>query len=329
MTYDPDLVNSLSVQGQLTPASGTIKMSIPKSLIGSPGNGTKFTSVTGYAFSQRGALLPMAAGQPNPTSLPTQIDASGASTFVVGQAGPQFDGVVEVSIDDPNFNAPRQATIAADINQSSWQLQLSGSDLVPGPHTVYVRQRINGRDPSSVVSLPFNVADTIEQSVSSLVSFSTANPRSNLGVSSYDLSMRNTSTLTIFPPLRLELASITSTSGVVTVANADNGLPGAGAVWDYSTKLGSDGVLTSNELSGSRNIRFNNPNNEAFTVTFNVFGNLPRGASSATATSTSESSGDNTQSGSDGSASGTVTGVVLKLTYNPLLNNITIQILKP
>ena len=79
----------------------------------------------------------------------------------------------------------------------------------------------------------------------------------------------------------------------MTVVNADNGLPGAGASWDYSTKLGSDGTLTANELSGARNIRLSNPNNEAFTVTFNVVGNLPRssfGGSSSSSGETSEGS---------------------------------------
>src|SRR4029078_5954859 len=111
ITYDPDLVNSLSVQGSITnTAPGTITMTIPRALVGSPANGTLFTSVTGYAFSERGALLPMAAGTGNPSSLPIKVDASGAASYVVWQGGPQLAGVVEISLDDPNFTAPPPAT---------------------------------------------------------------------------------------------------------------------------------------------------------------------------------------------------------------------------
>jgi hypothetical protein len=133
-------------------------MTIPRALVGSPANGTQFTSVTGYAFSERGALLPMAAGTGNPSSLPIKVDASGAASYVVGQGGPQLDGVVEVSLDDPNFSAPRTATIGDAINGNSWSLTLAGAELVPGAHTAYVRQRINGRDSSPAVSVAFHVA---------------------------------------------------------------------------------------------------------------------------------------------------------------------------
>src|SRR5205807_1951565 len=107
--------------------------------------------------------------------------------------------------------------------------------------------------------------------------------------------IKNTSTQTIYAPMRVEVASITSASGRVTVANADNGGTGAGAVWDYSTKLGSDNALTSNEVSASRTVKFNNPNNEPFTVNFNIIGNLAR----ATAGGSSSSS----SAGGSGSAS--------------------------
>jgi hypothetical protein len=331
-TYDPDLVNSQSVQGTITgTAPGTIKMTIPKTLIGSPANGTTFTSVTGYSMSERGILLPMASGQPNPSSMPVQVDASGAATYVVGQGGPKFDGVVEVSLDDANLTSPQAAAVTADFNQNTWQLQLSGNALVPGAHTAYVRQRSNGRSPSPVVTVAFTVANTVEQSVTSMVSLLTANPKTTLGASSYDVSVKNISSQSILAPMRLELASITSASGSVTVANADNALTGVGAVWDYSAKLGTDNTLTANELSSSRNLKFNNPKNEPFTVTFNVIGNLARGSSSSMMAGDSSS---NLQSGkssdtANASATGGVMTALYKLVYNPILNTVTIELLKP
>jgi len=190
-----------------------------------------------------------------------------------------------------------------------------------------VRQRINGRDPSPVVSRSFTVASTIEQSVTSMVNLLTANSRSSLGVSSYDVSMKNISSASIFAPMRVEVASITSASGTVTVANSDNGQTGVGAVWDYSTKLGADNTLTANETSAARNLRFNNPKNEAFTVTFNIVGNLPRSASGGSSSSTSSGGGGSGGTGgSDSTTTTSVTNLVFQITYNPLLN--ALQVLK-
>src|SRR5262249_35710459 len=131
----------------------------------------------------------------------------------------------------------------------------------------------------------------IEQNVNSLVSLQTSNASSAFGVSSFDLAIKNTSTQTIFVPLRAEVAQLTSSSGKVTVKNADNGGNGAGALWDYSSSVGSDNMLTAAEVSLSRNLKFNNPNNEAFTVTFNVIGNLTNPGNGPSSPSGSPSGG--------------------------------------
>ena len=331
ITYDPDLVNSLSVTGEITRTlNGSIKITIPKSLVGTPANGAKFTSVTGYSFSQHGPLLPMASGLGNPSSMPTLVDASGAATYTAGQGGAQLDGVVEISIDDPNFGSPAIASFASDaVNNNGWTLQLNTTALAPGAHTAYIRQRINGREPSAVMTRAFNIADTIEGSVTSLVNLTTANPKTLAGVSSFDVSMKNISSQTIYGPVRLEIDSISSASGTVTAANADNAQTGAGAIWDYSAKLGADGILSPNEDSAVRTLRFNNTKNEAFTVTFKVIGNLPRGSSSSMTNGGSSGEKNATDNMSSSSATATITGVLFRLTYNPLLNTVTIQILKP
>ena len=331
ITYNPDAVNSLSVQGSVTnTVPGTITMKIPRTLLGNATNGTIFTTVTGYAFSERGPLAPAVGGTPNVTSLPIQVDTAGALTYTIGDGAARLDGVVEVSIDDPNFTSPRAASLGDAISTNSWSLQLSGADLVVGAHTAYVRQRINGRAPSPVRSVTFTVSSTIEQSVTSLVSLSTSNARTSPGVSSYDMTIWNTSGTTVFAPLRIEVASITSASGRVTVANADNGKTAAGAAWDYSTRLGIDNALTSNEFSAARNLRFNNPNNEAFTVTFNVIGNVDRSAAGGSSGSSSSGGGSSGGAASSGtSPTSTITSALYSLTYNPLLNTVTSKLIKP
>jgi hypothetical protein len=218
----------------------------------------------------------MVSGQPNPSSLPIQVDASGAATYTMGDAVPQLDGVVEISFDDPNFATPRLATLGEAVNDNHWQLQLSGSELVVGPHTAYVRQRINGHNPSPVVSVSYTIFATVEQSVNSLATLGTTNVSFVSGIMSFDLTVQNTSTQTIYAPMRVEVVSITSASGTVRAINADNGMSGAGALWDYSNRLGADGVLSPGEISGTRHMRFSDPQAEMFTVTFNVIGNLPR-----------------------------------------------------
>jgi PKD repeat protein len=332
ITYNPDAVNSLSVQGSINAAApGTITMKIPKSLIGNPANGTVFTSVTGYTMTERGPLAPSTgSGTANPTSLPIQVDAAGALSYTIGDATPQLNGVVEVSIDDPNFAAPRLATLGDVVNANTWSLQLSGSALFAGAHTAYVRQRLNGQPTSAVVSVAYTVSATVEQSVTSLVSLATANARSSLGVTQYDMTIKNTSTATLYAPMRIEVASISSASGRVTVANADNGKTGAGASWDYSPKLGADNALTANEVSGPRTMKFNNPNNEVFTVNFNVIGNIDRSSAGGSSSSSSSGGGGSGGSASTGtSATSTVTTMLYSLTYNPLLNSFASKLIKP
>jgi hypothetical protein len=175
---------------------------------------------------------------------------------------------------------------------------------------------------------------TIEQVVNSLVSLQASNPGSAPGVSSFDLAIKDSSAQTIYTPLRAEVAQLSSSSGKVTVANADNGQAGAGALWDYSALVGSDSVLSPGELSGARSLRFNNPNGEPFSVTFNVVGSLARTDSGA-GTSAGTTTGGTTQTATSSAATGatatvgTTTSTVFKATYNPLLKTVTIQLVKP
>src|SRR5882762_9116977 len=129
-----------------------------------------------------------------------------------------------------------------------------------------------------------------DQNVTSLVALQMTNASSASGINSFNLAIKDTSTQAIFTPLRAEVAQISSASGRVTVANADNAQTGAGANWSYSSQVGGDNVLSSAEVSSARSLRFRNSNNESFTVTFNVMGNLlytgpsccsPTGASSS------------------------------------------------
>lgn len=336
ITYNPEPTKSLQVQGSIVNAKdGVITMRVPKSLVGNPPAGAEFHTVTGYAMSERGPLVPVGTNQaPSVTSLPIQIDAAAAFTYAAGDGGPRMDGAVEFSLDDANFTAPRQAAFPDAVNSDRWQVALSAQELTPGAHTLYVRQRVNGRERSPVATVTFNVSSTVERVVTTLTSLEARNTSASAGVVSYDLHVRNaSSSQTIFAPLALRVAKLTSASGRVTAANADNSQTGAGATFDFSNLTGGDGALSPGELSGARRLRFNNPSNEAFTVEFEVVGHLPRtsgtgGASSSGASSGGEA-GASSSSGPSSSTVGALASGVLSVSYNPLTGMVSVELLQP
>jgi len=114
------------------------------------------------------------------------------------------------------------------------------------------------------------------------------------------------------------------------VKNADNSQTGMGALWDYGSFVGTDNILSAGELSGARTLKFNNPNNETFTVTFNVIGNLanPGNGSSSSSSSPSGGGGSGGSSGTSTvtSTTNTITRMVFQVTYNPLLNTLTVKL---
>jgi hypothetical protein len=177
----------------------------------------------------------------------------------------------------------------------------------------------------------FDPKPSSEQNVNSLVALQTSNPASASGFSSFNLAIKDTSSQTIFTPLRLEVAQVSSASGTVAVANADNSLSGAGANWSYNSLVGGDNALSSMEVSGVRLLKFRNANNEAFTVTFNVIGNLPyTGASCCSPTGAASSGGSGGSGGGTSSSSTSISGatnLVYQLTYNPLLKSITVRLI--
>jgi hypothetical protein len=181
----------------------------------------------------------------------------------------------------------------------------------------------------------FDPKGLTEQNVTSLVALQVTNPASASGVSSFNLAIKDTSTQTIFSPLRAEVAQISSASGGVTVANADNSLSGAGANWSYSNLVGGDNGLSSMEVSAARSLKFRNPNNESFTVTFSVIGNLPYTGPSCCSPTAPSGSGTSAGSGSSGPGNptssspsiGSASRLVYQITYNPLLNSITVKLI--
>ncbi len=168
-----------------------------------------------------------------------------------------------------------------------------------------------------------------DQIVNALVAMQAGNAHSGGGLSSFELMIKNTSSETIFAPVRVEVAQLTSASGNVTVNNSDNDVSGVGAFWNYSNTVGLDNLLSPGETSAVRSMKFNNANNERFTVTFNVIANGAGGASSSANTNSSGGTeGTNAGSSSGSNAANTAAKFVFSVTYNPLLNTVRTQLLK-
>ena len=170
-----------------------------------------------------------------------------------------------------------------------------------------------------------------EQNVTSLVGLQVSNTASASGTTSFNLTIRNNSTQTLHVPLHAAVAQLSSSSGRVTVRNADNSQNSVGAFWDYSNNVGSDNLLSAGETSSGRMLSFNNPNNESFTVTFSVSASVPYSGPTCCAP-TSNSTGSDSSGGSSGT-SGTsptvnsTTTLVYQLTYNPLLRSVTVRLI--
>jgi hypothetical protein len=128
--------------------------------------------------------------------------------------------------------------------------------------------------------------------------------------SAVKVKVKNVSTQPVQAPLHVLLAEVQSSSGRVTAANADNGKSGAGATWSYSALVGADGVLSPDEMSGDRDLTFNNPGKEKFSLTLRVLRGNPSSA---------------TVAAQDGSGGTEVR--YLRLTVDPMLGIVTVETL--
>lgn len=293
-----------------------------------------------------GGVIELALGAPvfNATPYPNNVTTFDLGNHFIqngynGKLDGTFEGVVLSMLQGRRAFTGSRGLSHAKISLRAFA---GGGPLNPNSLPVYIRFRMTSDaataagplsgwyiDNVSISSLADCVVVTPAPNVTSLVSLATANPRSTGGVSQYDLTIRNISSQTIYAPMRLEVAGISSASGRVTVANADNSQTGSGASWDYSTKLGADNALTPNEISTARTLKFNNPNNEAFTVNFRVVSYLdPNAAAAASSSNSSGGGGGGSAAGGTNPAS-TVTTVLYSLTYNPLLNTVTSKLIKP
>ncbi len=159
------------------------------------------------------------------------------------------------------------------------------------------------------------------------------------GVFQFDQILRNTSSTSVFSPMRMIITSVTSGSGNVRVKNADDAGNGvsAPATFDFTSQVGPDQQLATGESTAARRIQFNNPASEMFQFTVVVRGHLPDSAGAATGGETS--GGEGTGAGASGTSSGSgstsgsgtttgsglLSGVRLQFLVNPLTRSVSLM----
>jgi hypothetical protein len=248
------------------------------------------------------------------------------------------DGTITIYIPKAVVGDPQPGDLLGAVNGRTFTSDVPGtpesklerSNLFVD-HT-FVKAQTDNSSPASTYTIAGNTdcSPYVQGLINSLVSLQASNAGTTSGISSFNLTMTNTSAQTIFTPIRVEVAQLTSASGRVKANNADGAGNGIGAYWDYDTKVGTDNILSAGETSGPRLLKFTNSSSEAFTVTFNVIGTLQRSGSQASGNSPPGGGGG---SGAGASDSGTypattVTNVVFSVTYNPLLNTVKWQVIR-
>jgi subtilisin family serine protease len=154
------------------------------------------------------------------------------------------------------------------------------------------------------------------------------------GVWQFDQVLRNNSTTTsVFAPLKFTITAISSNSGTVRVKNADDGGNGVTtpANFDYTPQVGTDQQLSPGESTASRRLQFNDPASEMFTVTVMVKGYFPDAAggtsTGGTSSGTSGGTSGGSSSGSTSSGLSLPTTKVMQITVNPLTKSVTTKLL--
>jgi hypothetical protein len=149
------------------------------------------------------------------------------------------------------------------------------------------------------------------------------------GVFQLNLDLSNTSSSAYYPLVELRIVKISSTSGTVSVINADNGgsgtSAGSGALFGYSNLLGTDDTFSAGEKTGARTVQFRDPRAELFTFDAAVTAYQRRGA--AGSVSSNGTSGSSTSTDSSGTTLSDLTNLV-RFTVNPITRVVTVQLLQ-
>jgi subtilisin family serine protease len=270
-----------------------------------------------------------------------------AADFIIGSERFDFDGnltlewepqgpaeayEIEESTDGANYAVVR--TVAGNVTSAAF------ASVADGAHSYRVRSITAGlvgkyvTDPSNAQGV--TVARRVEVDATGSIAPVNKTIVFGGGVTDLTTALKNQSSTVFYPTARLEIVSVESNGSTVRVANADNGGDGVTgpARFDYSQLVGAD--LQPNEETGTRGLRFSNPNTVLFTFTARVVANVSAAGGTTSATSTG-TTGGSTGGATGGTPAGTGTnstggalnGVkLLKFTVNPLTKTVSVSLLR-
>lgn len=186
-------------------------------------------------------------------------------------------------------------------------------------------------NPGNTVSVLVDTRSKVD--ITSLVSYPISNVSFTNGVWQQDFNLVNNTTNTYVPYVDANVIGISTPN--VRVINADNGGSGTSssspALFQFSSKLGSDQLFSPNEATDVRTVRFQDTQAVMFTWDVQVTAYVQNGAQPGSSQQSSSTSGG--QSGSSGGLPAvnlplTKISAVMRFTANPLTKTVTSQLIK-
>jgi minor extracellular serine protease Vpr len=253
------------------------------------------------------------------------VDFDGNFTFSWQGNDGETSYEVERSTDGTNYqtiaNVPGNQTSLAITNQPNGDLSFRVRALTPGVIGSYVTAASN--------AAAVKVDRRGKVDITNLVSTTMSNVSFTGGVFKLDLNMTNNSTGSYVPLVELNVIKITSGTGSVSVKNADNGGNGksvaTAALFGYSTLLGSDQVYSPAEITGSRNLQFNDSAAEMFSFDVNVTAYVSEGGGGGGGLAAPAGGASGGSSG--GSNPLLPLNKTMRITVNPLTKLVTVKLL--
>lgn len=254
-------------------------------------------------------------------------DFDGSYTVNWQPTGAVLNYEVEESTDGTHYSVVR--TVDGGTNSASFQ------NVPNGTRSYRVRAITPGRlglfvtIPSNVQSITVDLRSKVD--ITSTTASAISNVSLAAGVFKLDLDLTNNSTSTYVPLVELNVIRITSTSGTVSVLNADNGGHGtsvnSAGLFGYSNLIGADSQFAPAEKSGKRTIQFRDNASEMFSFDAVITAYQNGGGAGGAATG-GGGSGSGTSGGSSSlSLPGITITRVMRITVNPLTGLVTARLL--
>jgi len=254
------------------------------------------------------------------------VDFDGNFTLSWQGNGGETGYEVERSSDGTNFTTVAtpgaSQTSLALTDQQNGDLSYRIRALTPGVIGSYETA------PSNVVSVRVDRRTKVD--ITSLISTAVSNVSFTGGIFKLDLNIKNNSSSAYVPVVDLNIVRIGSTSGTVSVRNADNGGNGrsvsTAALFGYSSSLGSDQIFSAGEITGSRSLEFNDSASELFTFDVVVTAYQQTGGSSVPSGATGASATGGSTSGSGGNTLLPLNRL-MRISVNPLTRVVSATLL--